>query len=72
MSDSGRLILPDVREWSVGPSGCSAVVGKPSQFPGVVRRLSRMYGSGRLALPDVREWLGVPPECLGPLPDVRE
>ena len=38
--------LLDVREWPVGPPGCSEVVGKTSW----------MSGSGREALPNVREW----------------
>ena len=52
ISGGGRESLPDdrealldVREWLENPRGC----------PGVVGRLSRMYGSEREALPDVRE-----------------
>ena len=46
MSGSGRVTLPDVREWSGGPPGCPGMVGRPS----------RMSGSGREAFPDVWEW----------------
>ena len=63
LSGSSRKTRPDVREWwealpdvrdrSGGPPGCSAVVRRPS----------RMCGSGRVALPDIREWLRVPTEC---------
>ena len=52
MSGTGREILPDVMEWSGGPSGCPRVVGRPS----------RISGSGREAFLDVREWSGSPPE----------
>ena len=45
MSGSGREALGDLREWSGGPPKC----------PGVVERLTEIYGSGREALPDVRE-----------------
>ena len=44
MPESGWLALPDVQEWSGGPAGCLAMVGKPS----------RMSGSVRETLPDVR------------------
>ena len=47
MSGSGQMALPDVREWSDGPTGCPGVVGRPSQ----------MYGSVWKAIPDVREAL---------------
>ena len=45
MSGSGREVLPDVREWSVGPP----------ESPGVVGRTSLMSGSGLEVLPKVRE-----------------
>ena len=71
ISVSGRLALPDVWEWLLGPpgcpgvvgssSGCPGVVGSPSGYPGVVVWLSRMSGSGREALSDVLEWSGGPP-----------
>ena len=50
MFGSGRKAIPNVREWSGGPSGC----------PRVLESLSRMSGSGLEASPDVREWLGGP------------
>ena len=46
MSGSGRVALPDVREW----------LGDPAECPGVIERLSLMSGSGLEALPDVQEW----------------
>ena len=55
MSRSGREALPDVREWSVGHTGCPGVIGRPSQ----------MSGSGREAILDVREWLKGPCGCPG-------
>ena len=57
MSGSGRVALPNVREWSGGLPGCPGVVGRPSRMSesGLVRP-SQMFGSGRKALPDVREW----------------
>ena len=42
MSGNGQETLPDVREWSEGPSGCPGVVGRPF----------RMSGSGREANSD--------------------
>ena len=61
MSECGWDALPDVREWSEVPPGCS----------GVVWRSSRMSGSGWGALPEVQEtlsdvqgWSGGPPGCL--------
>ena len=68
MSGSGREPLPDVQEWSGGPSGC----------PGVFRRSSRVFGrpsrmsesgwetitGGQKYFPDVWEWSGGPPGCL--------
>ena len=53
MSRCGQEARPDVPECSGDPSGCSAVVGRPS----------RICGNGREALPDVREWYGGPPVC---------
>ena len=50
-----RAALPDVWEWSGGPSGCLGVVGRPS----------RMSGSVRGALPDVQERSGGVTGCLG-------
>ena len=44
MSGSGWEALLDVREWS----------GIPPEWPGVVKRLSRMSGSGQETLPDVQ------------------
>ena len=46
MSGSGPEALLDDREWSVGPPGCSEVVGRPSW----------MSGSGWEDFPDIREW----------------
>ena len=45
MSGSSREALQDVWEWSGCPSGCTAVVGRPS----------RLSGSGRATLTDVQE-----------------
>ena len=42
MSESGRVTLPDVQEWSGVCPKCPGEVGKPS----------RMSGSGRETLPD--------------------
>ena len=60
ISESGREVLPDVREWSGGPPRCLGMVRMPSQ----------MSESGRVALlvvqkalPDVREWSRGPSEC---------
>ena len=54
--------LPNVRELSGGPPGCSGVVGRPS----------RLFGSGRETLlnvrdahPDIREWSEGPPGFPG-------
>ena len=55
MSGSGRLALLNVREWSRGPPGCMAVVGKPSQ----------MSRSGQESFPDVKQWSGGPAGCAG-------
>ena len=44
MFGSSRETLPDVPEWSGGPSGCPVLVGLPF----------RMSGSGQQSLPDVR------------------
>ena len=52
MSESGRVSLSDVREWSLQ---CLGVFGRPS-------RMSRSSGE---ALPDVWELSGGPPESLG-------
>ena len=87
MSESGRESLPDVREWSDGPTGCPEVIkvafpnvrewsgGLPGCL-GVVGRTSQMSGSGREDLPDVREWSGSPPgfpEVIGvAFPDVQK
>ena len=65
MSRSGREALPDVQEWSGVPLGCPGVIGRPSGFMGVVRRLSWIYGSGLQALGDLREWSVGPPGCPG-------
>ena len=46
MSMSGREALPNVREWSRGPTGCAGVVG----------RLSRMSRSDQETLPDILKW----------------
>ena len=62
MFESGRVALPDVREWSGNPPEC--LVG-PLGYPGVVGRPSRMSGSYRESLTNVREWVGGPPGCLG-------
>ena len=56
MSGTGRLALPDVREWSGVPSGCPGVVGCPPGCPEVVKMPSRMFGSGRETLPNFAEW----------------
>ena len=62
MSGSCREILPDVREWSRGLSGCTevssgfpGVFGRPSRMSGSCREVLPMSGSGRVALKDVRE-----------------
>ena len=55
MKGSGRLALPDVREWSGGPSGC----------PGVVERVPRMPGSCQEVFPEVQEWLEDLLRCSG-------
>ena len=65
MSGSGQENLPDVREWSRGPTGCPVVVSRPSRMSGVVRRPSRMCGIGREAHQDARERSGGPHECAG-------
>ena len=52
MSVSDRESLPDVREWSGGPTGCPGVVLIPARMSGWT---SRMFGSGRKSLPDVQE-----------------
>ena len=41
MSESGQEALPDVREWSVNPTGC---LGSPRGCPGVFRRPTWMSG----------------------------
>ena len=51
MTAIGQKVLPDVREWSRGPT----------RFLRVVVRPTRMSGSGRKALSHVREWSGGPP-----------
>ena len=53
MSSSGRLALPDVREGSGGPSGCPAVVGRPSRLSVSGERPFRMTESGQDSLLDV-------------------
>ena len=50
MFGSGREALPNVQEWSGGPSRCPGMVGRPS----------RMSRSSPETLPNVREWLGGP------------
>ena len=56
MSGSGREALPDVQEWSKGPTGCPGVVGRPCW----------MSGSSLETLPKIREWLEAPlPGCPG-------
>ena len=55
MSGSGRESLPEVREWSVGPPGCTGVIGSPSQMSQSVRH---PLTGGWEAFPDVREWSG--------------
>ena len=62
MSGSGRKALPNVREWSIGPTGCPGVLGRPFRM---FARPSRMSGSGRNSLPDVRKWSVVPPGFPG-------
>ena len=56
MSESGRVALPHVREWSGDPAEGPGVVGGPLGCQGLFRRPSRMSGSNQEALPDVREW----------------
>ena len=58
MSGSGWETLPDIREWSNGPPGCTGVIGSPTQ----------MSASVREALRDVREWSGGPFRCPGSPP----
>ena len=48
---SGRVALPDIREWSGDPAKCPGVVG-------VLPECSK-------ELADVREWLGGPLGCPG-------
>ena len=55
MSRNGREALPEVRQWSGGPPGGPAVVGRPS----------RRSGSFREALPEFREWSIGPIGCPG-------
>ena len=55
MSGSGQEALPNVREWLVGPPGCSGVVGRPTGCPGVVIILSRMSRSRWDTIPVVQE-----------------
>ena len=56
---SGRLALPDVREWSGVSPRCLWWLGGPHRCTGVVGSLSWLSGSGWEALPDVREWSGI-------------
>ena len=62
MSGSGQEAFFDVREWLGGHPGSP---GDPTEYPGVVGRLSWVSRSCREALPDVWEWSGGPPECAG-------
>ena len=74
MSRSDQDAIWDVQDSSEVPSGCPAVVWRPSQIL-VVGMPSRMSGSGRRtlsdvrewweAISDVREWSGGPPKCPG-------
>ena len=57
MSGSGREDLPNVREWSGGPSGYPGVVRRPSLMTGSVGRPSLMTGSCREALSEARKAL---------------
>ena len=68
ISGSGRVALPDIREWSGDPAKCLGVVGRPSRMSGIrLKSLLEVWEtlsdvrSGRESLPDVREW------SLGPL-----
>ena len=54
MSGSGRMTLPDFREWLGGPPGCPGVVGRHSWMSRSGGRPSRMSGSGQESLPDVK------------------
>ena len=58
MSGNGQKALPGVREWSVVPARCMAMVWRPF----------RMSGGCREAFLDVREWSGAPHGCSGGLP----
>ena len=54
----GRVTLPEVRNWSVGPPGGLGVDARSFHSP----------GSGRQAIPEVRVWSGFPtggPEEVG-------
>ena len=61
MSRSGWETLPDDREWSRRPTGCTGVVGRPSGMSASFREPSQMSGIGPEALQDVRELSGGPP-----------
>ena len=45
MSGSDREALPDVREWSGGPSECHGMVGRSFRMIGSGREAFRMSGS---------------------------
>ena len=51
MSRTGREIIPEVWEWSVGRSTVPGGVGRPS----------RRSGTGWETLSEVQNWLGDPP-----------
>ena len=53
MSGSGQKALPDVQEWLDSTPGCLRVVERLPEYPGEVRRPSRMSGSGRETLLNV-------------------
>ena len=70
ISSSGRLALPDVRDWSEAFPNVREWSGiyprcseGPTGCPVVVGWPSRMSRSGLEALPDVWVWSGDPPGC---------
>ena len=53
MSWSGRMAIPNVREWSEGPPKCPGVDGRTSWIFESGREAFRMSWSGRMAIPNV-------------------
>ena len=63
-SGSGRYVIPEVREWSEGPSEVQEWSGGPPEGPGVDGKPFRRSVSGRYIILNVRERSGDP--CGGP------